>query len=126
MSAVTVFSSLLLITLISHLSAGNVLSSVFLFNSRRALLIDFLHGQWTINCRLLQSEKVAYWSKKNIILLHGNVSAHTALLIRNKLEKIGWQIFKHPPYSPDLLLCDYFLFAPLKRSFERKRFGSNE
>ena len=32
----------------------------------------------------------------------------------------------HPPYSADLALSDYWLFARLKKILQGKRFGSNE
>ena len=32
----------------------------------------------------------------------------------------------HPPYSPDLPLSDYYLFADLKKMPQGKKFGFNE
>jgi hypothetical protein len=37
------------------------------------------------------------------------------------LEKFGWEVFDHPPYSPDLAPSDYHLFPKLKEFLGGKR-----
>jgi hypothetical protein len=32
-------------------------------------------------------------------------------------------VIPHPPYSPDLAPCDFFLFPHMKRQMKRKRFA---
>lgn len=119
----------------SRLSAGKVLATVF-FDWRGVLHIDFLHDRRTVNaayyCQLLESVKAAYKNKRrgipirDVILLHDNARPHTAVLTRNKLEEMHWETLEHPPYSPDLSPCDYFLFAPLKEALGGERFENNE
>jgi len=43
-----------------------------------------------------------------------------------KLLELGYELLPHPPYSPDLTLCDYFLFPNLKKSVAGLNFESNE
>ena len=43
-----------------------------------------------------------------------------------KLNKLSFELFCHPPHSPDLNPSDYWLFADLKKVLQWKRFGSNE
>jgi len=43
-----------------------------------------------------------------------------------KLHELRFELLPHPPYSPDLTLCDFFLFPNLKIWNERKKFSSNE
>ena len=43
-----------------------------------------------------------------------------------KLYELHFELVSHPPYSPDLTLSDYWLFADLKRMHQREGFGSNE
>jgi histone-lysine N-methyltransferase SETMAR len=50
----------------------------------------------------------------SIVLLHGNVHLHTAAHTRALLEHFNWELFDHPPYSPDLARSDYHLFTYLK------------
>ncbi|KAJ8941295.1 hypothetical protein NQ318_000595 [Aromia moschata] len=37
-----------------------------------------------------------------------------------------WKQLEHPPYSPDLSLCDYHLFGPLKKALAGERFEHDE
>jgi transposase len=43
-----------------------------------------------------------------------NAPAHTALSIRKFLVKKNISTLPHPPYSPDLAPCDFYLFPKLK------------
>ena len=53
-------------------------------------------------------------SGKKVLLLHDNARPHTAKKTKELISSFGWEILKHPPYSPDLSPSDYYLFAPLK------------
>ena len=46
--------------------------------------------------------------------------------IRDFLDKQGWGIFNHPPYSPDITPSNYHLFTRLKGFLGGKHFGSDE
>ena len=39
---------------------------------------------------------------------------------------LGWEIFDHPPYNPDLAPSDFHLFTKLKDFLGGTRFGSDE
>jgi hypothetical protein len=49
------------------------------------------------------------------ILHNGNTPAHDALRVREFLGKKSIKTIDHPPYSPDLAPCDFFLFPKLKK-----------
>ncbi|GBM72519.1 hypothetical protein AVEN_263464-1 [Araneus ventricosus] len=49
-----------------------------------------------------------------VILLHDNARPHTARKTQELLQKFKWEVWSHPPYSPDLAPSDYFLFPELK------------
>jgi len=38
-----------------------------------------------------------------------------------KFNEFRYELLPHPAYSPDLVLCDYFLFPNLKKWFREKR-----
>ncbi|GFU34558.1 uncharacterized protein TNCV_1992901 [Trichonephila clavipes] len=38
----------------------------------------------------------------SVVLLHDNARPHTARRISSALTEFGWELFDHPPYSPDL------------------------
>ena len=61
-----------------------------------------------------------------IILLHDNARPHTASLMRDKLQRFGWETLQHPPYSPGLSPCDIHIFGDLKKDIRRYRFHSDE
>jgi len=44
------------------------------------------------------------------VLHHDNAPAQTALSIREFLAKKNIPVLPHPPYSPDLAPCDFYLF----------------
>ena len=50
---------------------------------------------------------------KGIILLHGNAQSHTAARTNALIKLFNWEIFDHPPYSPDLAPNDYNLFTKM-------------
>ena len=92
------------------------------------LLVDFIHERRTINAgyyhQLLDEVKQAYWRKNRDVLipsadlLHDNARPHTAALTREKLDKIHRKTLEHPPYSPNLSLCDYHMFGLNKKNWK--------
>ncbi|GBM13545.1 Histone-lysine N-methyltransferase SETMAR [Araneus ventricosus] len=49
-----------------------------------------------------------------IVLLHDNARPHTSAAMQELLDQFGWEVFDHPPYSPDLSPIDFHLFLKLK------------
>jgi len=60
------------------------------------------------------------------VLHHDNAPVHTALLIREFLAKKNIPVLPHPPYSPDLAPCDFYLFCKLKLKLKGYHFGTME
>ena len=58
------------------------------------------------------------------ILHHDNAPAHNALSVKRYLEKNNIPVMEHPPYSPDLAPCDFFLFRKIKTAIKGTRFVS--
>ncbi|EGI69773.1 Mariner Mos1 transposase, partial [Acromyrmex echinatior] len=55
-----------------------------------------------------------------------NASAHSSAVATAKLVELHYELLPHPPYSPDLAPCDFFLFPNLKKWLGGKKFTSNE
>jgi len=53
-------------------------------------------------------------------LHHDNAPAHTALSVTRYLASLGWAVVPHPPYSPDLSPCDFFLFPTMKKHWKER------
>ena len=54
------------------------------------------------------------WAGKTWILHHDDTPAHTSLSMKQFLVSKEIITLDHPPYSPDLASCDFFLFPKLK------------
>ena len=48
-------------------------------------------------------------------LLHDNASTHKCEVVKSFLASEKVEVLNHPPYSPDLSPCDFFLFPRLKK-----------
>jgi len=54
------------------------------------------------------------WRNQNLIIHHDNVLAHRSFKVSQFLAKNNMTVISHPPNSPDLAPCDFFLFPKLK------------
>ena len=61
---------------------------------------------------------------RNICLIHDNAPAHKSKLVQDYLRVESIKQLPHPPYSPDLSPCDFFLFPRLKKMLSGRRYGS--
>ena len=55
-----------------------------------------------------------------------NAPPHASGAVSEILEKYGWQVLPHPPYSPDMSPPAFDLFPKLKKPLHGKRFRSIE
>jgi histone-lysine N-methyltransferase SETMAR len=53
-----------------------------------------------------------------LVLLQCNALPHTAARTRALLELFIWEVFDHPPFSPDLTPSHYNLFIYLKNYWD--------
>ena len=59
-------------------------------------------------------------------VLHKNAWQHVAQSVLQKLDKLGYKVLPHPPYSPDLLSTDYHFFRHLNNFFQGKCFHNQQ
>ena len=52
---------------------------------------------------------------EKIILHHDNAPIHKSVITKEYLEEKKIKTLKHPPYSPDLSPCDFWLFPTIKQ-----------
>lgn len=118
------------------LSPQKVMCTVF-WDRKGILLIDFLPRRATVNadryCETLRKLRRAIQNKRRgmltagVVLLHDNARPHTAHRTATVLQEFGWELFDHPPYSPDLAPSDFHLFLHLKKFLSsRQRFDNDE
>ncbi|VVC29679.1 Protein-tyrosine phosphatase-like,Dual specificity/tyrosine protein phosphatase, N- [Cinara cedri] len=60
------------------------------------------------------------WQSGEWFFHHDNASAHTAISVRQFYTKNYMIPLSHPPFSPDLAPCDFFLFPRMKRYLKGK------
>ena len=113
-------------------SAKKIMGTVF-WDSEGCILIEFLEPGTTINAshyvQTLSKLRRALRDKRpgrKVILQHDNARPHTARLTLEKIEKMGWEVLPHPPYSPDLAPSDYHLFGFVKNQMRSHHYETNE
>jgi hypothetical protein len=52
--------------------------------------------------------------------------SHTSALTQLFLAKYEMAVIPHPPHSPDLTPCDFFLLPKMELNFKGRRFDSIE
>jgi histone-lysine N-methyltransferase SETMAR len=62
------------------------------------------------------------WRNQNWLLYHDSAPAHTALSVQRIFAAKNMAVVPHPPYSPDLAPCDFFLFPRMKSKLKGRRF----
>ncbi|KAI6646924.1 Transposase [Oopsacas minuta] len=60
---------------------------------------------------------------RGIKILHDNARPHKSKEVKEKIASIGLEELEHPPYSPDLAPCDFWLFDGLKKHLAGTVFG---
>ena len=58
------------------------------------------------------------------MLHHYNAPCHTAISMNEFSTEKGIPVVPQPPHSPDLSLCDFFLFSKLKFHLKGRHFGT--
>jgi transposase len=63
---------------------------------------------------------------KGVTLLHDNAQPHTTARTNALMILFNWEIFIHPPYSPDLVPSNYHFFTKMKVWLATQCFHTNE
>ena len=110
-------------------SKGKVMLEVF-FDSQGIVHYEFIPEGRTVNKEMyveilrrlrdaIRRKRPDKWAQKNWLLLHDNAPSHRSLLVKQYLAKHGVTTLEHPPYSPDLAPCDFYLFPRIKNAISR-------
>ena len=111
------------------------MATVF-WDSQGVIYIDYLEKDKTITglyyAELLGrfdaelQKKRPHLAKKKVLFHHDNAPAHTSAFVAAKLVESRYELLPYPPYSLDLVSCDFFLFPNLKKILAGQKFESNE
>jgi hypothetical protein len=102
---------------------------IVFFDIRGVIYIDWVPEGQTVNqfyyknvlrtlCERVRQRRPDMWKNASWILHHDNTPAH------NAVAKNNIPVMEHPPYSPDLAPCDFFLFPKIKSALKGIRFES--
>lgn len=68
---------------------------------------------------------MAAFVQEKIKFLHDNEPTRSSANTAAKLVELQYTLLPHPPYSPDLVPSDFFLFPNLKKWLGGRRVSSN-
>jgi histone-lysine N-methyltransferase SETMAR len=121
-----------------HQVRSNVKSMLIVFSDIQGIIHkEFVPPVQTVNgkfyCEVLKWLRVGIWRKRpdkwkknNWLLHHDNAPAHTSLIVQQFLTSKNITVIPHPPHSPDLAPCDFFLFPKMKLRLKGRRFDTTE
>ena len=116
------------------ISSKKMLYAVFFNSSGPVVQVPCPSGH-TGTCRFYKNsvpKKVKeFYNKKRpskgwsgVHLLHDNASSHKCEVVKSFLASEKVKVLNHPPYSPDLSPCDFFLFPRLKKMLSGNKYTS--
>jgi hypothetical protein len=114
-----------------NLPARNLIAAVF-WDRKGVLMVKFMQKGTAITshvyCETLKILLRAIQNKRRGMLTPSMTMRIriTASRTRALLEHFNWELFDHPPQSPDLALSYYCLFRYVKNWLGSQRFNNNE
>ena len=60
-----------------------------------------------------------------VLLQHDNARPHIAIMTKEAIQTLGWEVLPHPPYSPDLAPSDFYLFRSLSNALRDVSFNND-
>ena len=92
-------------------------------NRDRRVSIETLSAQFNVSVgavhKIIREELTWHFHQ-------GNAPVHKSILITDYLTQMGIKTVPHPPYSPDLAPCDFWLFPKLKENLRGNRYSTIE
>ena len=73
---------------------------------------------------MLKEKRSSLVNRKGVIFHYDNARPHSARIMCNKIEELGWEKLLHPLYSPNIAPLDYHLFQNLQCFPDGKEYPS--
>ena len=117
----------------AHQSRTNIkVVMIVFFDLDGIVWAEFVPRNTTVNCEyyvglLEHLRNDVHWKlpekwANSFILHHDNAPCHTSLLVWQFLSNKNIKVCPHPPYSPDLAPCNFWLFPKVKMTVKGKCF----
>ena len=118
------------------MSVKKVMYAIFFTNQGHAIQIAVPKGK-SVNAKFYKGKVLhklkKYFAKRRpatglrgVRLLHDNASSHKAAIVGEFLKQEKVVVLPHPPYSPDLAPCDFFLFPRLKKHLAGRKYQTRK
>jgi len=65
--------------------------------------------------RALREKRPEYEQRHDKVILLHNAWPHVAKVVKKYLEMLKWDVLPYPPYSPDIVPSDYWLFRKMQQ-----------
>ena len=112
-----------------------IMATIF-WDYKSVLLVDYIpqktsmigpyYGEVLTNLRQAVKEKRRGILTRGPLLLHGNAPALMSRVAQAIVKDIGFEQLSHPPYSPDLVPSNFYLFRHLKKHLHGTRFFDDD
>ena len=79
---------------------------------------------YTLTNLLVTLEHGPNKGRSGVHLLYDNASSHKCEAVKSFLASKQVKVLNHPPYSPELSPCDFFLFPRLKKMLSGNKYMS--
>ena len=116
------------------ISSKKMLYAIFFNSSGPVVQVPCPSGHtvsvWFYKNSVLKKVKAVYNKKRpskgwsGVHLLHDNASSHKCEVVKSFLASEKVKVLNHPPYSPDLSPCDFFLLPRLKKMLSGNKYTS--
>ena len=70
--------------------------------------------------------KRPHLERSGVLLHHDNALSHSSHIVMDTVNKLGTELLPHSAYSPDLAICDFWLFPNLKNKLRGNKYESRE
>ena len=113
----------------SRLLFGGLLpiwSTTIFWIPEKTLHLSSTLSKWMRCTEKLQCLQLALIDRKGPIPLHDNAQLHITQPMLQKLNKLGYKVLAHPPYSPDLSKTYYCFFKHLDNFLQGKHFHNQQ
>ena len=87
---------------------------------------DYYSGVLREQLRRAIRDKRPELYRSGFILHQDNAPVHVSRVVKQTMSDLNIEPLQHPPYSPDLAICDFFLFPTVKDHLRGRKFESRE
>ena len=91
-------------------------------DSYKEYYVEFLRELW----KRFRRKRPALFKSGQLHFHQDNAPVNNSIFVSDYLTKMGFKTVRHPPYSPDLAPCDFWLFPKLKEKLRGCRYETIE